>query len=78
MRAYETLERDDKVRYYLKNVTYLIRIHGGNYRTPPLKPEIIQATIYSQSHSLKRWKEKKMRLDTMRQKIFAEKDDTIK
>lgn len=78
MRAFETLEREDKIRYYIKNVNYLIRIHNKNFKAPNVRNDVLEAFIYTKSHGLGVWKKKKMRLDNPRQIIYAEKNDTIK
>lgn len=78
MRAFETLDNEDKLKYYIKNVTYLLRINSGNLKSPQVKSDIREGFIYSKSHSLKRWKLNKMRLDCQRQVIYSEYKNSIR
>lgn len=77
MRAFESLSRDEKIKYYNKNVGYLIRIHNNNLRAPNVRNDTLQANVYTKTHSLGRWKQRKMRLDNPRQLIFVQKKNAI-
>lgn len=78
MRAYDTLDREDKIMYYIKNVIYLLRITTGVMKIPKVRADIMETTAYTLSYNIKRWKKKKMRLDNNRQIIFGERNNTIK
>ena len=47
-------------------------------KTPQIKNNSIEAVVLTKTHSLKRWKPNKMRLDNQRQVIYAEDKDRIK
>lgn len=71
MRAYDTLDREDKIMYYIKNVIYLLRISTGNMKAPKIHSDAMETTAYTLSYNLKRWKQKNIRLDNNRQIIFG-------
>ena len=56
MRAYETLDRTDKIMYYIKNVIYLVRMNNGNMKMPKTRTDIMEATAFTFCYSLRRWK----------------------
>ena len=78
MRAFGELSREDKVRYYIKNVTYVTRVSSQNYRSPDIKIQSLQGICYMRSYNIKRWKKKTIRLDLIKQILYAERDNTIK
>jgi hypothetical protein len=63
----------DKMRYYIKNVNYLVRIASGNYTAPQVGSDQIQGIAYSRSKNLKRWKKKNIRLDKEKKILYAER-----
>lgn len=71
MRAFGELSRDDKIRYYNKNVTYVVRINSGITKSPKITEEMLEGVCYTRSYSIKRWKKKTIRLDMLGQVLVA-------
>ena len=73
MRAYNELSGPDKMRYYIKNVNYLVRVSSGNYTCPLVEKGKVEGIVYTRSLNLKRWKKKNGRLDKQRKILYIEK-----
>jgi hypothetical protein len=67
------------VEYYIRVVGYLHHFVKDNYVPPkPLFSGVMNDIGFARSFNVKRWKEKKLRLDQDRHLMFAERETKIK
>lgn len=77
--ALTTLNREEKIEYYMNALSAVKQFIKGDF-TPPKSPYqgVMNDIGFSRSFNVRRWKDKKLRLDQDRHLMYAERESKIK
>lgn len=78
MRAFNELSIEDKIVYYNKNVTYMVRLYKKNFKPPQVDDITLETEVFIRSLKLKRWKTYQIRLDCRKKMLYTERHSEIK